>query len=83
MKRWRVRLGRFRLKNPRDGSQLGRVGLMSGVGFTMSILIAGLAFTNLAEVNAAKCAVLAAAVIASAAGLLFAVLSDHFMARHN
>ena len=78
-----VKLGPFGLPHPMDWRQLVIVGLLSGVGFTMSILIAGLAFTNLAEVNAAKCAVLAAAVIASAAGLLFAVLSDHFMARHN
>jgi NhaA family Na+:H+ antiporter len=78
-----VKLGPFSLPHPMDWRQLVIVGLLSGVGFTMSILIAGLAFTNLAEVNAAKCAVLAAAVIASAAGLLFAVLSDHFMARHN
>lgn len=48
------------------------VGILGGVGFTMSILIAGLAFTEIpAELLAAKTAILAGSVSAAVIGLAF------------
>jgi Na+:H+ antiporter, NhaA family len=46
------------------------VGLVAGIGFTMAIFIAGLAFTRTEHLNAAKTAVLAASVLAATAGLV-------------
>ena len=48
------------------------MGILGGIGFTMSILIAGLAFTQIpAELLAAKTAILAGSVSAAAIGLAF------------
>jgi NhaA family Na+:H+ antiporter len=47
------------------------VGLLGGIGFTMSIFIANLAFADGALLSAAKLAVLAASALAGVAGLLF------------
>ncbi len=48
------------------------VGILGGIGFTMSILIAGLAFTEVpAELLAAKTAILAGSVSAAVAGLAY------------
>lgn len=48
------------------------VGILGGIGFTMSILIAGLAFTEIpAELLAAKTAILAASVSAGVLGMLY------------
>ena len=48
------------------------VGILGGIGFTMSILIAGLAFTQIpAELLAAKTAILAASVSAALIGLAY------------
>ncbi|CAN5805145.1 Na+/H+ antiporter NhaA [soil metagenome] len=53
--------------------ELGGVGLLAGVGFTVSIFISGLAFTDDALVESAKVGILAASV---AAGILgFAALA--------
>ncbi len=46
------------------------VGLVAGIGFTMAIFIAGLAFTRGEHLNAAKTAVLTASVFAAVAGLV-------------
>ena len=48
------------------------VGILGGIGFTMSILIAGLAFTEIpAELLAAKTAILAGSVSAALVGLIY------------
>ncbi len=48
------------------------VGILGGIGFTMSILIAGLAFTQIpAELLAAKTAILAGSVSAALIGLVY------------
>ena len=70
-----VKTGLFRLPVHVDWRQITAVGIMGGIGFTMSILIAGLAFVP-AETNAAKCAILAAAIVSSAAGLLYVRITD-------
>jgi NhaA family Na+:H+ antiporter len=46
------------------------VGLLGGIGFTMSIFIANLAFAELPLLAAAKFAVLVASVLAATLGLL-------------
>ncbi|HLT01248.1 MAG TPA: Na+/H+ antiporter NhaA, partial [Geminicoccaceae bacterium] len=47
------------------------VGLLAGIGFTMSLFIANLAFPDPALLNQAKIGVLAASVVASLLGLAF------------
>ena len=47
------------------------VGLLAGIGFTMSLFIANLAFGPAAELDQAKIGVLAASVVAALAGLAF------------
>lgn len=48
------------------------IGILGGIGFTMSILIAGLAFTEIpAELLAAKTAILAGSVSAALIGLVY------------
>lgn len=46
------------------------VGSVTGIGFTMAIFIAELAFTNSGHLAAAKLAVLAGSAVAAAIGLL-------------
>jgi NhaA family Na+:H+ antiporter len=50
------------------------VGLLAGIGFTMSIFIASLAFTDQALLSAAKLSVLAASSIAAVLGLVWGLL---------
>ena len=51
-------------------------GLLGGIGFTMSIFIANLAFPgNAQEIDAAKMAILAASLLAGILGLLWLGLS--------
>lgn len=66
-----VKIGFARLPEDVDWNQIIAVGLMGGLGFTMSILIAGLAFTDPQEVLAAKCAILAGSFTSAALGMLF------------
>jgi NhaA family Na+:H+ antiporter len=47
------------------------IGLLAGIGFTMSLFIANLAFLEQALLDQAKIGVLAASVVASLAGLAF------------
>lgn len=54
-----------------DWVQIVGVGLLGGLGFTMSILIAGLAFSDPAEVLAVKCAILAGSLTAAFIGSIF------------
>ncbi|MDQ3412082.1 MAG: Na+/H+ antiporter NhaA [Chloroflexota bacterium] len=50
--------------------QIGGLGLLAGIGFTMSIFITGLAFTSIELTNAAKLGILAGSLIAGIAGWL-------------
>ena len=46
------------------------VGLLAGIGFTMAIFVAGLAFTDAALLDAAKMGILGASATAAVVGLL-------------
>jgi NhaA family Na+:H+ antiporter len=56
------------------------VGIMGGLGFTMSILIAGLAFPDSGQVMAAKCAILAGSVTSALVGIAFVRVADALLA---
>ena len=66
-----VRLGFARLPRGMDWAQVVTVGLMGGVGFTMSILICGLAFADPTDAIAAKCAILLGSVTSALLGMAF------------
>ncbi len=66
-----VKIGFAKLPRNVDWNQIIAVGIMGGLGFTMSILIAGLAFEDPEYVLAAKCAILAGSVVSSVLGMLF------------
>ncbi|MCI1666314.1 MAG: Na+/H+ antiporter NhaA [Atopobiaceae bacterium] len=68
-----VKIGFAKLPRGVDWVQVIGVGIMGGLGFTMSILIAGLAFTDPNEILAAKCAILAGSVVSGLVGALFIV----------
>ncbi|MCA9649374.1 MAG: Na+/H+ antiporter NhaA [Myxococcales bacterium] len=65
-----VRLGVADLPRGVRWSQVVGVGLLGGVGFTMALFIAGLAFGSPADLDAAKLGILVASAIAGVAGLL-------------
>ena len=69
-----VRLGFARLPRGMDWGQVVTVGVMGGVGFTMSILITGLAFSSPEEAIAAKCAVLLGSLTSAVVGIVVARL---------
>lgn len=71
-----VRLGFAKLPRGMDVKQVVTMGLMGGVGFTMSILISGLAFADAQEQLEAKCAILAASVTSALLGLAFIHIAD-------
>ena len=66
-----VKIGFAKLPEHVDWNQIIAVGIMGGLGFTMSILIAGLAFENPTDILAAKCAILAGSVVSSVIGIIF------------
>lgn len=67
-----VRTGLAELPQGVRWSHIAGMGILGGIGFTMSILIAGLAFTQIpAELLAAKTAILAGSVSAALIGLAF------------
>ena len=66
-----VKIGFAKLPEHMDWVQVAAVGIMGGLGFTMSILISGLAFTEPGEVLAAKCAILLGSVTSAVLGILF------------
>ncbi len=70
-----VKIGFAKLPKGVDWKQVVGVGLMGGLGFTMSILIAGLAFEAESEVLAAKCAILAGSVVAAIVGSVYILLA--------
>lgn len=66
-----VKIGFAKLPEHMDWVQVAAVGIMGGLGFTMSILISGLAFDAASEVMAAKCAILMGSFTSAILGLLF------------
>lgn len=66
-----VKVGFSKLPHNVDWAQVVAVGIMGGLGFTMSILISGLAFPDPTEVMAAKCAILAGSVVAGVLGVAY------------
>lgn len=69
-----VRLGGCRLPEGVTWSGIALVGLLAGIGFTMSIFIATLAFPDAALLAAAKAGVLLASALAAITGLAWGVL---------
>lgn len=69
-----VKLGWSQLPPGVTWSGVGLVGLLAGIGFTMSIFIAGLAFEDIALLGAAKLGVLLASSIAAVLGLCWGCL---------
>ena len=69
-----VRLGWGTLPRGMDWSGVLLVGLLAGIGFTMSIFIATLAFEDAALLGAAKVGVLLASLVAASLGLCWGVL---------
>ncbi len=63
-----VRLGWAQLPNAVSWRQIGAVGMLAGIGFTVSIFISSLAFDNALYLAEGKTAVLAASVIAGVLG---------------
>jgi NhaA family Na+:H+ antiporter len=64
-----VRLGLCELPRGASWLQILGVGLLGGIGFTISLLISGLAFDDPALVDEAKLAILGASVVSAVAGL--------------
>lgn len=71
-----VKVGFAKLPKHMDWIQVIDVGIMGGLGFTMSILIAGLAFPDPELVLSAKCAILAGSVTSGTLGLIFMKVAD-------
>jgi NhaA family Na+:H+ antiporter len=71
-----VKVGFAKLPKGVNWLQVIGMGIMGGLGFTMSILIAGLAFTNPSEVLVAKCAILAGSVASGVLGCLFITVAE-------
>ncbi|MBK5003795.1 Na+/H+ antiporter NhaA [Pseudomonas sp. S32] len=69
-----VRLGLCSLPAGVTWSGITLIGLLAGIGFTMSIFIANLAFIDPATLGAAKLGVLSASVIAAVLGLVWGIL---------
>lgn len=66
-----VKIGFAKLPKNMDWVQVAAVGIMGGLGFTMSILISGLAFASASEVMAAKCAILVGSLTSPVLGIVF------------
>jgi NhaA family Na+:H+ antiporter len=66
-----VKTGLTRLPAGTSWQGLIGVGLLAGIGFTMSLFIASLAFPDVATLNQAKMGVLCASVVAALVGLAF------------
>ena len=64
-----VRLRLARLPEGTTWAGVISVGTLAGIGFTVSILVAGLAFDDPGVINEAKLAILAASLVAAVAGI--------------
>jgi NhaA family Na+:H+ antiporter len=65
-----VRSGKGRLPDGLDWGHMAGIGALAGIGFTVSLFITGLAYDRSAETTDAALGVLAASVLAAAAGTL-------------
>lgn len=74
-----VRTGLCRLPDQLGWAGVMLVGLLAGIGFTMSIFIAGLAFDDEQLLAAAKLSVLCASTVSAVVGLLWGIV--HFKNR--
>jgi Na+/H+ antiporter NhaA len=63
-----VRLGAARLPAGSSLSQIAGIGILAGIGFTVSIFIAELAFVHEAAADVAKLGIFAASTVAAIAG---------------
>jgi NhaA family Na+:H+ antiporter len=63
-----VRLRLCDLPTDATWAQVASIGVLAGIGFTVSLLITGLAFTDTAFVDEAKLAILAASLVAGITG---------------
>ena len=70
----------FRLQLPGNAtkSQLAATGMLGGIGFTMSIFIASLAFTDSAMLDLAKISILSASILSGLLGTAFFKLQACF-----
>ncbi len=66
-----VRLGVAALPRAVDWKSVLLVGLVAGIGFTMAIFVASLAFNDAAHLGAAKLAILVGSATSAAIGLLY------------
>ena len=64
-----VRLGAARLPEGVTWMQLAGVACLTGIGFTMSLFIGGLAFSDAEQINAVRLGVITGSVISAALGL--------------
>ena len=71
-----VALGIAELPKDTNWKQILGVALMAGIGFTMSLFIAELAYTDPEKAEAAKSAILVASIIAMITGLIFIRLTS-------
>ncbi len=71
-----VKIGFAKLPKHVDWIQIIAVGIMGALGFTMSILISGLAFDVPQEIMAAKFAILMGSCVASVVGILFVFVAQ-------
>jgi pseudouridine synthase len=71
-----VKIGFAKLPRNVTWDQVIAVGIMGSMGFTMSILIAGLAFPDPSDVMAAKCAILTASITSALLGIAFVRVHD-------
>jgi NhaA family Na+:H+ antiporter len=67
-------LGLARFPSRVGWSHMAGVGLLAGIGFTVSIFVAGRAFTEVALVEGATIGILFGSVLAGVAGTLFLAL---------
>ena len=69
-----VKIGLCRLPNKVDLSGMILVGLLAGIGFTMAIFTAMLAFPDIQNLEAAKIGVLSGSLISACIGLAYGVI---------
>ncbi len=70
----------FKVAKIPEGTNLWQflgIGFLCGIGYTMSIFIAGLAYTNAEIIDSSKLAILVASFIAAIVGFLFVYLTTH------